>query len=73
VKGRAKGADTVTITKNEILACLNQPERFFLAIVLVDGDQVEGPYYIKKPFDQEPDFGVTSINYDLDTLLSKKE
>jgi superfamily II DNA or RNA helicase len=69
VKGRVKGADTVTITKNEILACLNQPERYILAIVIVDGDRLEGPYYINNPFDQEPDFGVTSINYNIESLL----
>jgi len=73
VKGRAKGADTITITKNEILACLNQPDRYILAIVLVEGKQVEGPFYIKNPFEQEPDFGVTSINYDISSLLKKKE
>jgi superfamily II DNA or RNA helicase len=73
VKGRAKGADTVTITKNEILACLNQPERYILAIVLIDGEQTEGPHYIKNPFDQEPDFGVTSINYDIESLLKREE
>ena len=71
MKGRAKGATTVTITKNEILACLNQPEKFILAIVLVDSDNVEGPFYVNNPFNQEPDFGVTSINYDIDTLVNR--
>ena len=70
VKGRVKGAPTITVTKNEILASLNQPERFILAIVLVEGDTTEGPYYIRKPFDQEPGFGVTSINYKLSELIS---
>ena len=73
VKGRAKGATTVTVTKNEILAALNQPDRFILAIVLVDDGESEGPYYIKKPFDQEPGFGVTSINYELSALLKSAE
>jgi len=71
VKGRAKDATTVTVSKNEILAGLNQPERFILAIALVDGDRVEGPYYLRKPFDQEPGFGVTSINFELKKLLTK--
>ena len=62
----------ITVTKNEILAAFNQPERFYLAIVLVDGDTIEGPYYIQQPFDQEPGFAVTSINYDLQELLKKK-
>ncbi len=70
VKGRVRGASTITVTKNEILAGLNQPERFFLAIVLVDGDSVDGPYYLKNPFDQEPGFGVTSVNYGLKELLA---
>ena len=71
VKGRVKGATSITVTKNEILASLNQPERFVLAIVLVDGENTEGPYYLREPFGQEPEFGVTSINYDLNELLSK--
>jgi superfamily II DNA or RNA helicase len=35
VKGRIEGAGTVTVTKNEILAGLNRPESFILAIVQV--------------------------------------
>jgi hypothetical protein len=37
----------------------------------VDGDHHDGPYYIREPFQHEPDFGVASINYALDELLSK--
>ena len=73
VKGRAKGASTVTVTKNEILAARNQPKRFFLAIVLIDGDTVQGPYYLRNPFDQEPGFAVTSINFELKALLDRAE
>jgi len=73
VKGRVKGAPTITVTKNEILASFNQPERFVLAIVLVDDDTIDGPYYLKQPFDQEPGFGVTSINFELKTLLGNAE
>jgi hypothetical protein len=71
VKGRAKGASTVTVTRNEILYGLNQQDKFMLAIVLVDGDHCEGPFYVTKPFTQEPDWAVTSINLDLAELLSK--
>lgn len=35
VKGRIEGAETVTVTKNEILAALNKPEDFLLALVSV--------------------------------------
>jgi len=71
VKGRAKGADTVTISRNEILCGLNQADKFLLAIVIVDGDAPDGPYYVRSPFKNEPDFGVASINYDLADLLSR--
>ncbi|OIQ80040.1 RNA polymerase-associated protein RapA [mine drainage metagenome] len=73
VKGRAKGNSTVTVTRNEILYGLNQQDKFILAIVLVDGDMHEGPFYVTKPFTQEPDWAVTSINLDLDQLLAKAE
>ncbi|MBW8078147.1 MAG: DUF3883 domain-containing protein, partial [Gallionella sp.] len=71
VKGRAKGNTTVTVTRNEILYGLNQQDKFILAIVLVDGDLHEGPFYVTKPFTQEPDWAVTSINLDLDQLLAR--
>lgn len=71
VKGRVKGATTVTVTKNEIFSSYNQGEKYILAIVLVDGDQTDGPYYIKHPFKSEPEFGIASVNYDLGELLSR--
>jgi SNF2 family DNA or RNA helicase len=72
VKGRVTGAATVTVTKNEILYSLNKPEDFILAVVEFrpDGDRI---HYIRKPFHREPDFGVTSVNYDLQELLAKGE
>ena len=73
VKGRAKGADTVTLSRNEILYGLNQADKFILAIVLVDGDDHDGPYYIREPFQHEPDFGVASINFNLAELLSRAQ
>jgi len=71
VKGRAKGSTTITVTRNEILYGLNQQDKFILAVVLVDGERHEGPYYVTKPFTQEPDWAVTSINLDLNELLSR--
>jgi len=35
VKGRIEGAETVTVTKNEVLTALNKPENYFLALVQV--------------------------------------
>jgi len=70
VKGRISGADTITVTKNEILYSLNKPEDFILAIVEFreDGERV---HYLRKPFQREPDFGVTSVNYDFADLLAR--
>ncbi len=72
VKGRSKGASTITVTRNEVLYGLNQADKFILAVVLIDGDDnFEGPYYIRRPFKQEPDWAVTSINLDLNELLQR--
>ncbi len=74
VKGRVKGASTVTVTRNEILYAFNQGDKFVLAVVLVgDSDTSEGPHYIRNPFDQEPGWGVASINYNLSDLLERAE
>jgi len=71
VKGRAAGATTVTITKNEILTAINKPDDFILALVEVDGDTAKEPVYDRRPFQKEPDFGVTSVNYELKELLRR--
>jgi SNF2 family DNA or RNA helicase len=71
VKGRVHGADTVTVTKNEILTGLNKSEQFILAIVSVEDGKAKDVTYVRKPFEREPDFGVTSQNYQLSVLLAK--
>ena len=73
VKGRASGAATITVTKNEILYSLNKPDDFILAIVeFLDGGS-HRVRYLRHPFQREPDFGVTSVNYDLAELLARAE
>ena len=69
VKARIRGAATITVTKNEILTGLNKPDQFILAVVLLDphGEEVR---YIRNPFDQEPDFKATSVNFDVIKLLA---
>jgi hypothetical protein len=74
VKGRVQGAGTVTITRNEMLYALNQADKFLLAIVLVGEDEaVEGPFYLRNPFDAEPGWGVASVNYELKALLERAQ
>ena len=72
VKGRITGAPTITVTKNEILYSLNKPDDFILAIVEFDGD-ANRVHYVRRPFQREPDFGVTSVNYDFAELLQRGE
>jgi hypothetical protein len=73
VKGRVSGAATITVTKNEILYSLNKPEDFILAIVeFLEGDS-HRVHYVRRPFQREPDFGVTSVNYDFAELLTRAE
>jgi hypothetical protein len=72
VKGRVKGAATITVTRNEMLYAFNQGDKFVLAIVLVnEDDSYDGPYFVRRPFDREPGWGVSSINYNLHDLLQK--
>ena len=73
VKGRVSGAATITVTKNEILYSLNKPEDFILAIVeFLDGAN-HRVHYVRRPFQREPDFGVTSVNYDFPELMLRAE
>jgi hypothetical protein len=73
VKGRRAGADTVTVTRNEILTGLNQPEQFILALVMVEDGEPQAVRYVRQPFGKEPDFNVTSVDYNLKRLLARSE
>jgi superfamily II DNA or RNA helicase len=70
VKGRVSGSTTVTVTRNEILTCLNKPDDFWLAFVEVDGDDATEPRYLLSPFKTELRFAEASVNYDLNRLFS---
>jgi hypothetical protein len=72
VKGRAKGATTVTVTRNEIFESWNQGIKYHLAIVLVgEDDSIEGPHYVAHPFKEEPGWGIASVNFELSLLLER--
>jgi len=74
VKGRIKGATTVTVTKNEIFHSWNQGPKYHLAIVLVgEDDSIDGPHYVPHPFREEPGWAVSSVNYDLKVLLARAQ
>jgi SNF2 family DNA or RNA helicase len=71
VKGRVSGAPTITVTRNEILYSLNKPDDFILAIVEFLDAESHKVHYIRNPFNQEPDFGVCSVNYHFADLLAR--
>lgn len=71
VKGRVAGAPTITVTRNEILYSLNKPDDFILAIVEFLDESTHKVHYLRQPFSREPDFGVTSVNYDFSELLAR--
>jgi superfamily II DNA or RNA helicase len=72
VKGRIAGADSVTLTVNEVRRALNVPERFRLAIVQVEGDQALPPVYVPGQFNWgQPGFGQTQTTYGLAQLLAQ--
>jgi hypothetical protein len=73
VKGRVSGAETITVTRNEILYSLNKPDDFILAIVEFVDSETHRVHYVRRPFQREPDFGVTSVNYDFPELLARAE
>lgn len=70
VKARRKDATTITVTKNEMLVGFNKKdEGWYLVLVLVDGDQIDGPHFINAPFDSEPGWAVASMNLSISKLL----
>lgn len=73
VKGRRADADTITVTRNEILTALNKPDDYILALVSFQTDDRYQVRYIRHPFRREPDFGVTSVQYQVTELLSRGE
>ena len=73
VKGRVTGASTVTVTRNEILTSLNKPDDYILAVVEFLNTSEDRVNYVRRPFHREPDFGVTSVNYNLPDLLARAE
>ena len=73
VKGRRSGAETITVTRNEILYSLNKPDDFILAIVEFLDDETHRLHYIRRPFQREPDFTAASVNYALKDLLARAE
>ncbi len=86
VKGRRAGAETVTLTYNELYRALNSPEGFILALVEVDPAGAHAgaqglaptpaarlPRYVRNYSFREPDPLASSVNFDLQELLNMSE
>lgn len=74
VKGRIDGADTVMITRQEIITSLHEPDKFILAVVQVDSGFANQPRYVRGPLaEYEPAFEHTAIQFNLKSLLERGE
>lgn len=70
VKGRQPDARDIILTKNEILAALNAPEAFHLAIVRVDNGFAHQPVYLQRFFNRELGFAETAVVFNIGELLT---
>jgi len=76
VKGRVAGADTITVTKNEILTSLNRPEHFILAMVEFGNGDQHRVRYLREPFTESGvtrDFNGASVDFPFAALLDRSE
>ncbi len=70
VKGRHADGREVIITKNEILASLNAPDAFYLALVRVEEGFAQEPIYVQRFFARELGFAETAVVFDFGDLES---
>ena len=73
VKGRHVDGRDVIVTKNEILASLNAPDAFHLALVQVDSGFARPPVYVQRFFRRELGFAETAVVFNIRDLLSLAE
>ena len=72
VKGRVEGADSVMVTRQEVITSLHEPEKFILAVVHVENGRALEPRYVFGALaDHEPAFEHTAIQFDLTRLLER--
>ena len=70
VKGRHVDGDVIMLTKNELLASLNSPDAFILAIVRVEAGFAHQPVYVRRFFQRELGFAETAVAFNLEELAS---
>ncbi|MCV0386468.1 MAG: DUF3883 domain-containing protein [Nitrobacter sp.] len=73
VKGRHEAADTVTITRNEMLTAYNAEDSYVLAVVQVEAGFARPPLYVRRPtglFGPEPGFAEVSRIISLNKIIN---
>jgi superfamily II DNA or RNA helicase len=73
VKGRHHAADTVCVTRNEMLTAFNAEDMYVLAVVRVEAGFAQQPVYVRNPtplFGSEPGFAEVSRVINLKKLIS---
>jgi hypothetical protein len=55
------------------LEAIEKVNDFIFAIVEFLQDDTHRVHYLRRPFQREPDFGVTSVNYDFAELIARGE
>ncbi len=74
VKGRVAGADTVMITRQEIITSLHEPKKFVLARVEVDNGFARSPIYVRGALDtRKPPFEHNAVQFSLKRLRARGE
>ncbi|MEY9738724.1 hypothetical protein ABH985_006513 [Bradyrhizobium ottawaense] len=71
VKGRHADGRDVIITKNELLASLNAPEAFILALVKIEGGFAREPIYVRHFFQRELGFAETAVVFNFEELSTR--
>lgn len=72
VKGRIDGADTVMLTRQEIITSLHEPDKFILAIVQIKDGYASEPRYLRGALDtREPPFDQNAIQFNIKKLLDR--
>ena len=74
VKGRVDTADSVMITRQEVITSMHEPEKFILAIVQVADGKPNVPRYVRGALDtREPPFDQNAIQFHIKRLLERAE
>jgi len=73
VKGRVEGANSITVTKNEMLLSQNAGDKFFLAIVNIVNGSSKSLHYRRGKLTDTTDFKLISADFHIGRLIEEAE